>query len=612
MFDPFDVFISHVEEDAAEADQFAHGLEAAGFTTWSYERDSVVGVNHLIQTLEAVKVSRAVALLISTSSFASPFVDIEIMNALQEKKPFMPVLLRISHAEFVQRAPTWAMAVGAAATITVPREGLAAILPKIVTGLKLLGIEPGAAPPPSSPPTSAPEHLQALRTLRGHTDKVEDCAVSPDGRFIVSASRDNTLKVWDAAGGQERLTLLGHTGWVFGCAVAPDGSWIVSCSQDGTLGIWGSAEGERRFTLAGHMGKVYGCAIDPAGRFVASANEDGTVRTWSADSGTQPATLKGHTAAVRRCAFSPDGRRIVSAGWDASLRIWTDGSELATLVGHGGSVTDCSVAPAGDFLVSASRDGTLKVWDATSMVERATLRGHEGPVYGCAVSPDGGFIVSAGGDGTVRIWDAASGSLRATLLGHTDKVYGCAISPDGAFIVSASADRTLKMWRTDDLARGDRERVLLFISQGGTCRDPMAKAIVLKLLETTDPGFPIRVEAMAAGPPSKTQVSGAARRAAIDLLGEDLLAYHTPQQITDGAIREADLILVMDGRLKKSFPPERTFVLKPFLGLDGDVDDPWPDGTDAETLARYARCCAELKESIEGNFNRIVEALRRT
>jgi hypothetical protein len=59
----------------------------------------------------------------------------------------------------------------------------------------------------------------------------------------------------------------------------------------------------------------------------------------------------------------------------------------------------------------------------------------------------------------------------------------------------------------------------------------------------------------------------------------------------------------------KLFPPGKTFVLRPFFGLEGDVADPWPDGTDEATLARYAACCRELKEMLEGNFDHLVEAL---
>ena len=82
------------------------------------------------------------------------------------------------------------------------------------------------------------------------------CAVSPDGTWIVSASADQTLKMWDAATGTERPTLTGHTEpGATACAVSPDGTWIVSASSDKTLE--GVGRGHRRpngATLTGHTG----------------------------------------------------------------------------------------------------------------------------------------------------------------------------------------------------------------------------------------------------------------------------------------------------------------------------------------------------------------------
>ena len=83
---------------------------------------------------------------------------------------------------------------------------------------------------------------EARLTLQGHTAGVTGCAVSPDGAFIVSASWDNTLKVWDAGSGEARLTLHGHTAGVNGCAVSPDGAFIVSASDDKTLKVWDAAQ----------------------------------------------------------------------------------------------------------------------------------------------------------------------------------------------------------------------------------------------------------------------------------------------------------------------------------------------------------------------------------
>ena len=70
-------------------------------------------------------------------------------------------------------------------------------------------------------------HPALIRTLQGHTYWVNGCAVSPDGAFIVSASEDNTLKVWDARSGEARLTLQGHTAWV--SRLCGESGWGLDC-----------------------------------------------------------------------------------------------------------------------------------------------------------------------------------------------------------------------------------------------------------------------------------------------------------------------------------------------------------------------------------------------
>jgi hypothetical protein len=152
-----------------------------------------------------------------------------------------------------------------------------------------------------------------IRTLSGHTSYVTGCAISPAGDFIVSASGDQTLKVWDARTGEERRTLRGHTGAVWGCAISPAGDSIVSASLDETLKVWDARTGEDRRTLRGHTDEVWGCAISPAGDSIVSASLDETLKVWDADTGACLSTLYMN-GRLDACAFHPDGEHIVAVG----------------------------------------------------------------------------------------------------------------------------------------------------------------------------------------------------------------------------------------------------------------------------------------------------------
>ena len=308
-------------------------------------------------------------------------------------------------------------------------------------------------------------HPALVRTLSGHTGWVNACAVSADGATIVSASADQTLKVWDGRSGADRFTLRGHAVGVNGgvesfllspslpvavngCAVSADGATIISASSDQTLKVWDGRSGVERFTLRGHTDRVRGCAVSADGATIVSASDDQTLKVWEGRSGVERFTLKGHAGTVNACAVSADGATIVSASSDQTLKVWDgrSGVERFTLRDHADRVRGCAVSADGATIVSASDDQTLKVWEGRSGVERFTLKGHAGTVNACAVSADGATIVSASSDRTLKVWDGRSGTERFTLRGHAVALQGCAVSADGAMIVSASLDQTLKVW----------------------------------------------------------------------------------------------------------------------------------------------------------------------
>ena len=288
-------------------------------------------------------------------------------------------------------------------------------------------------------------------TLLGHGDWISSIAFSPDGKRIVSGSGDKTIKVWDAATGDELMTLRGHKEYVKSVAFGPDGKRIVSGSGDKTIKIWDAATGAELMTLHGHGRSINLVAFSPDGKCIVSGSADNTIKVWDAATGAEVMTLRGHTDGVRSVAFSPDGKRIASGSDDQTIKIWdaATGAELMTIRGHdfwGGSIGSIAFSPDGKRIISGSDDTTIKVWDAATGAELTTLRGHGNSVDSIAFSPDGKRIISCSGDNTIKVWDAETGAELMTLRGHGNWVNSIAISPDGKRIASGSFDETVKVW----------------------------------------------------------------------------------------------------------------------------------------------------------------------
>ena len=309
------------------------------------------------------------------------------------------------------------------------------------------------AVPPSLPPGALNVFQEALAAdplitaLTGHTDRVRSAAFSPDGTSIVTASSDQTARIWDAATGVERGRLNGHAGAIRAANFSADGRRIVTASRDGTARIWDAVTGRQILTLRGHTARVQFAAFSRDGQRVVTASLDKSVRIWDAATGEQKMILSGHTGRVNWAVFSPDDRRIVTASEDKTARIWDAalGRQIMLFAAHTDGVSSAEFSPDGQRIVSASVDKTARVWDTATGQEVAQLRGHTQLLQSAAFSPDGQRVVTASDDHTARIWDAGTGRETMLLIGPA-AVGRAAFSPDGQRVVTASDDMTARVW----------------------------------------------------------------------------------------------------------------------------------------------------------------------
>ncbi len=290
-------------------------------------------------------------------------------------------------------------------------------------------------------------HIKAV--LPKQPDEVTSATFSPDGKHIVTASRDNVARIWDYPQtiGTPSITLAGHTQRIWSVAYSLDGSQIVTASEDGTARVWEARKNGEPIVQVRHTQSVYSAEFSADGERIVTASHDGTARIWNARSGTLEFVLTGHAGIVFSAAFSPDGAYVVTAGKDKTTRTWDarTGKQIAVFQ-HPDWVQYASFSPDGTRIVTAGADRIARVWSATGTGAPLELRGHLQAINNASWSPDGRYIVTASNDKSARVWDSNSGELLLQLIGHTERVWSASFSPNGQMIVTASKDGTARIW----------------------------------------------------------------------------------------------------------------------------------------------------------------------
>lgn len=286
-------------------------------------------------------------------------------------------------------------------------------------------------------------------SLPGHAGWVSTVTVSPDGKLLVSASYDQTLKVWHLETGELRQILTGHRGAVSAIAFSPDGSVLASASFDRNIGLWDAATGDGLGSWEAHMGSVRAIAFSPDGSLLVSGGFDGTVSFWEWHTGAQLHSHLGHTGSVRSLVFGGDGQTLFSSGEDGLIQQWdvATGECIGTVGEDVGAAPAIALHPTRPILASGSSDHTVKLWSLDEQPNLPPLEGHTAPVTAIAFSRDGEFLVSASTDGTLRLWHLPSQDCCGVLVQDGSPILSVAIAPDQRHLISGTVNGLIHLWQ---------------------------------------------------------------------------------------------------------------------------------------------------------------------
>lgn len=253
---------------------------------------------------------------------------------------------------------------------------------------------------------------------------------------------------------QIRLTgyLNGHDDFVRAVAVSHNGDFVATASRDGVVILWDALTRNALFELDVHTQRVNTVAFSADDSRLASADGNGQVIVWDTSTGEKIEELGSGNEEIRSLAFSPDDSLLVFANSRGEIT-WLsteDYSELAVSTAHeGGVIYDLKFSPDGTILATAGDDNSIHLWSTESLAVQQIIPAHDDWVLSLAFSPDGQQLASGSVDESVRVWDIVDGSNLWARLGHRGEVFALTYSDDGQLLISGGLDANIIFWEAE-------------------------------------------------------------------------------------------------------------------------------------------------------------------
>jgi len=255
---------------------------------------------------------------------------------------------------------------------------------------------------------------EMVSSLDGPAESVEWISWHPRGNVLAAGDGDGSVWLWNPTKGPSSAECTmcvfgGHTGIVHCGAFSGDGKRIVSASEDGTLRVWSPKTGlcDHNFSEA-HDDAILSLACSSSSPLVLTGSGDCTAKIFNIDTNREMVTLNGHTEPVECVAFcSPDHPFVVTGGLDGKVNVWDiNTGNLRHSLSHAGAVVRTAVLPSPHCLaVTCSADRTTKAWDYRTGELVYDWDGPKDTVLDVTFTADQRRVVVGSDDGKARVFE---------------------------------------------------------------------------------------------------------------------------------------------------------------------------------------------------------------